>query len=128
MRPQPRWPRDTSTRIKEEVSEFRENLRHIATCFARSERASNVDPRHVEEAFAALSTLGLRRRRWLHRPEFEVAVGSLLIGAAANCPDILAAFFAGDWLRQTGVLVASISIPGIIGAFLAIHGWYRGTL
>lgn len=125
---QPRWPTATLNRISELTENFRDNLRRVAIRFARQEEAVNVDVRHVNEAFASLSRLGLNRIPGWKRPEFEVGAGSLIAGLAFSSPDVVPLFFADASPVAKSISVAAVVLLLASGVFLAAHGWFRGRL
>lgn len=104
---------------------FGENLSTIAAACAKHEGSEVIVQRHVDEAFATLSRIGINVQPWYRRPELEIGAGGTIFGLAFACGDFFSGLFPGDapWRAPVvqGIMVALI----IVGASLAIHGWFR---
>lgn len=122
----PGWPTRSSARANKLVEDFKMHLRAVADNLAKHDRVDSISEKHVDEAYAALARLGLTSRPWYRRPDFETAVGAVLIGGASALPDWVA-LFAPESLKNAlsaGGVVALL----VIGASLTAHGWIRASV
>jgi len=122
----PRWTRDLRAYVKTYSNGVRDNLESIAGSLASHENLKVVDEKHVDAAFNVLSDAGLRRRRWIDRPEAEAAVGSFCTGFSFACPDVVSVFLPAS----VAPVVAQYFVIGffILGVVLFSHGTYRSRL
>lgn len=125
--PRPKWPDEATAQLDRYVSDYTDNVHHIAERLARQEHAEYVLGRHVDESFEAIARLGIRRVPFYKRAEFEIGVGSFFVGAALAFPDVLPVFFSGSWLRSSGMTIACVITCFLIGAMITMHGWYRAA-
>ena len=125
---QPLWRVPGLRHVQGLVETFQSNIRTIAIRLARHENSEYVLNRHVDEAFKALAGLGLRRRRWYVRTEFEVGFGVSLLSLSLSCPDLVNTLIPASWPHRpsfaAGLLVALV----LCGCAFVFHGWYRGKL
>jgi hypothetical protein len=119
------WSKPAHQRHAVLKKSFADGLHGIAECLAKHDETS-VSERHVNQAFQALSCVGLHRRRWTERPESFTALGGFLFGFAFSCPTGVSLLFdsayADDISRSLLVALA------IIGIFLMLFGWHTGKL
>jgi len=95
----------------------------IAESLASHDGLATVDDKHVDAAFNVLSEAGLRRQRWIDRPEAEAALGSFCIGFAFSCPDVVSVFFSEVFATNIAkILILAFFLLGVI---LFSHGTYR---
>jgi len=122
----PRWTRDLRVYVKTYSNDVKDNVESIAESLASHENLRMVDEKHVDAAFNVLSDAGLRRRRWIDRPEAEAALGSFLIGFSFACPDVVDVFLPAT----VAPAVAQFLVFGsfMLGIVLFSHGTYRSQL
>jgi hypothetical protein len=125
----PTWPSASSHHVTEIAKEFKHDVRAIAEAMAKHEGAESVLVRHVDEAFSALSALGLRRRRWHSRPELLTSAGVALLGLAFSVPDVLDVFIDRSEypILYPSLRVGSVTCLFAGGLTLWLIGWLRGT-
>ena len=126
----PNWNGKTRELVGDLTEDFRENLRRLTIRLARHERADNIEVRHVDEAYEALCTVGIKRRIWWKRPELEVAVGAFIVTLAFSASDITTVVGSILALKidQQYSVAAGLFVGGLIaGTALTVHGWIRGN-
>ncbi len=120
------WPPEPKRRESKLVGEFKESLHIIADRLAVHDGLKRVDDKHVDSAFETLSNAGLRRRRWVDRPESEASVGTFCIGFCFACPDVINALIGGPHDESIARFLMAISFA--LGVVLFFHGSYRAAL
>jgi hypothetical protein len=120
------WSKPANARVNELHKVFKEDLRTIAGCLARHDKAVSVSPSHVHRAFESLANAGLARRRWIDRPDAETAIGGTFVGGAFAAPDAVNTLF--DPSSHPGIAAGALIASFVIGTFLVIHGTFRAKL
>lgn len=83
------WRREMKGYANGIAENFKANLKQIAETFADHEKIDSVSTKHLDEAFSALSRLGLHSKRWWQRSDTWTAFGALLVGVSFSAPDIV---------------------------------------
>lgn len=122
-----RWCKRSEDRVSDLVETFRNNLRRITKRLAYHDQCDTIDAKHVDEAFDALSRLGLRRRRWWTSPELKTTCGTVCIALAFAVPDFLP-YANLEETAQSYALIASVAVLVIVGCALNLFGWFQGRL
>jgi len=122
----PKWTRALRAYVKTYSNAVRDNVESIAESLASHENLKMVDEKHVDAAFSVLSDAGLRRRRWIDRPEAEAALGSFCIGFSFACPDVVSVFLPATWAPAVAQFLVFGSF--VLGIVLFSHGTYRSRL
>ena len=91
---------------------FHSDLRVIAEHLARHEKAVQVSPAHIDKAYEVLGSLGLRRSRWIDRPEAMATLGALLVGFAFACPDAIAVLVGDKYSKPVSQAIFLGSLLG----------------
>ena len=81
---------------------------------------------HVSGAFAALANVGLAKKKFYRRVEFEVGLGTSLFAVASSAPGFIPIIIESERIK-------AIAMPTVIvlcvaaGGVLVVHGWIRGS-
>jgi hypothetical protein len=119
----PSYTTEGNSAVLKIKADIERDVRGIAESIAIHERAEKVLETHVETAYATLAHLGLKRRRWYGRQEFEVGVGTLLIAIAGVFASAADYFF--PHLFSAPFKLSIIIVLAVVGAVLSLHGWMR---
>jgi hypothetical protein len=126
-REQPRWTTKADALVDSEVEEYASHLRRIAVRLARYEGAAYINPKLVLDAKDCLSRSGLNRRTFYLRPEIEFGAGTGLLALCPSVPDIVGiATWISEPHRPTFSWAAILAMA-VVGIFLVLHGWFRGS-
>jgi hypothetical protein len=130
-RPSPPHTEKARDEAKRVIDLFEIHLKKISETIALALEAEQVLMTHVREAHATLKRCGLIPRRWFTTTEFEVGVGSLILGLAPSFSSISYqilseqnkpfSFDSSFWFYVVSVPLTLFAL----GGFLAIHGWVR---
>lgn len=112
--------------VREISDRFKDDLSIVAECLASQDGLERVLVTHVDHAKNSLRKTGFRRVRFFQKTEFEVGVGSALIGVAFSLGDILDVMPYGDWIAESARPGIFTSIA-LCGSVLLIHGWLRSS-
>jgi len=105
------------------VEQFSNNLKGVALHIASQQGLTTADPLHVDQAHEMLARAGLNRTKWYLRSDFEVGMGSLLLGVALASPTLGPYFFER---HANSATIALLAVGLVSGLLLSIHGWMRG--
>ena len=126
MADRPGYTKDANQTVADIKRCLERDLKGIAERLAAHEKAEKVLVSHVSGAFAALANVGLAKKKFYRRVEFEVGAGTSLFAVASAAPGFV------PWIVESENITA-IAVPAIIilfvvaGSVLAIHGWIRGS-
>jgi len=119
---QPIWTARALDELSAETKEHDENVRRISVRLARHDRATYVDPSHVQHARQVLVKSGHRPGPFYKRTEFEFGLGTALLSLSLSAPDVIGVFSDGTTYTFWCCIVIAVFV--LVGLFLMGHAWW----